>query len=601
MNAEELITLALRQAGREDLTAEFLGLQCSLHVANVMLERGRRGRAISHGTRGYDKDPFRSYWDFGLDADKRATSFKHQLIEDMPLCPRLCSLFAHLSDLKADAVEKNEKAPHFFRGLTFIDIVKDAVTNCPAAKLVVETIIHYYSGLDTVRQYMEYLGYIMKEVCIIFNQEHDAIELWFQNNREKVGEKYSYMFTGVINMFANKGEASIGTYRSVNFVLTKNLENPSASYITRRPIDTCSVSPFNLSFIQNSLSNCLDNHRDCHEAGQYQNAQLPTRVIDIGSPLESEKSLKLVALPDRRERYATLSYCWGGSQEFCTTKTTMMRNMESMDHDQLLKTIRDAIWVTRELGVRYLWVDSLCIVQDDTEDKNREIAKMADIYSDSTITISAAAATTCHDGFLNGKCTADERESYQFALPSLKTQGRQTFFCLGEGEYLPHYYKAKQWPTGQRAWIYQEEFLSPRIICFFEDGFRWSCRFGGTSNNQDAARGIEHRFDDEILVRQAIFRTGNEINKPHRDAVYDAWRKMTEEISRRSLSYSADRLPAISAVVERLSKALGNEPYLTWPVFGNVGYVKVLRGAASLLLPRGLNDLLDHRGPGHRL
>jgi hypothetical protein len=68
---------------------------------------------------------------------------------------------------------------------------------------------------------------------------------------------------------------------------------------------------------------------------------------------------------------------------------------------ELPKSLGNAIIATRKLGLRYLWIDSLCIVQDDKKDKAEEISEMPQIYQNAYVTISAASAANCHDGFLH--------------------------------------------------------------------------------------------------------------------------------------------------------------------------------------------------------
>lgn len=74
--------------------------------------------------------------------------------------------------------------------------------------------------------------------------------------------------------------------------------------------------------------------------------------------------------------YACLSYCWGGAQEYMTTRATLQSYVESLNLSSLAKTIQDAIKVTRMLHLRYLWIDALCIIQDDPDGKQKEMAYM---------------------------------------------------------------------------------------------------------------------------------------------------------------------------------------------------------------------------------
>lgn len=102
-----------------------------------------------------------------------------------------------------------------------------------------------------------------------------------------------------------------------------------------------------------------------------------------------------------RGRYTALSYCWGGPQEFRTTKKDLAARIEGFQLDNLPHALQDAVIVTRELGISYLWVDSMCIVQDDVEDKFREISGMRHIYKEAVLTISASNSKAANDGFLH--------------------------------------------------------------------------------------------------------------------------------------------------------------------------------------------------------
>lgn len=131
-----------------------------------------------------------------------------------------------------------------------------------------------------------------------------------------------------------------------------------------------------------------------------------------GECLKSESTIRRFGStsPSKNEKaqYASLSYCWGGGgKQIMTTNSTL--------HDHLLalprhfpKTISDAIEVCRKVGIRYLWIDAFCIIQDNSCDKLDHIASMGSIYKSSTVTIVAASAERVTDGFL-----ADEEPSDQ--------------------------------------------------------------------------------------------------------------------------------------------------------------------------------------------
>ena len=99
--------------------------------------------------------------------------------------------------------------------------------------------------------------------------------------------------------------------------------------------------------------------------------------------------------------YAALSYCWGDiAPKFKLTTECIDEACSGIFIKRLPRTLQDAILIARTMEIPYIWIDSLCIIQDDEEDKKRELPKMVDIYSGAAVVISAAVSKTCEDGFL---------------------------------------------------------------------------------------------------------------------------------------------------------------------------------------------------------
>ena len=124
---------------------------------------------------------------------------------------------------------------------------------------------------------------------------------------------------------------------------------------------------------------------------------------------------------------------------------------------QLPKSIRDAIKVTEKLGYNHLWVDSLCIIQDNDEDKWLEIAKMPQIYNNAMVTIAAAVASSCDEGFLSRRqplipiiegITIEDEKDQMHSGGMVEIDG-------SDCETLP---------LDTRAWALQEALLSTRIL-----------------------------------------------------------------------------------------------------------------------------------------
>ncbi|KAF4629490.1 hypothetical protein G7Y89_g8656 [Cudoniella acicularis] len=167
----------------------------------------------------------------------------------------------------------------------------------------------------------------------------------------------------------------------------------------------------NIQEVKRRLHTCYSEHKICPKHTVH---KLPTTVLDVLSP-----NPKLhISAPDERGEYVALSYCWGGPQ-LMTTKDTLQANMAGIALHTLSQTIQDAIHITRKLGVRYLWVDALCIVQDDEASQLKEIDQMGKIYSNAALTISAASAAHATDGFLHKPFTSNGCE-IPFLLPDGK-------------------------------------------------------------------------------------------------------------------------------------------------------------------------------------
>jgi hypothetical protein len=122
--------------------------------------------------------------------------------------------------------------------------------------------------------------------------------------------------------------------------------------------------------------------------------QLPARLIDVGAEFATNPP-RLCNTGEMAEivEYMTLSHCWGKLSIFTLNKTNFKALQDVILVDQLPKTFQDAILITRRMGHKFLWIDSLCILQDDLEDWGREAVKMASISAFSSLNIAATAAT----------------------------------------------------------------------------------------------------------------------------------------------------------------------------------------------------------------
>jgi len=179
------------------------------------------------------------------------------------------------------------------------------------------------------------------------------------------------------------------------------LGDPLATIVKNRLVEEDPLSPGPVDQVHRWIQECNDNHEACASIAK-QEQSMPTRVIDVGlkkrAQTGSPPSIRLLETGDLQGQYVILSYCWGKSQTVTTTTATLNSRKHNIHFDILPKTLQDAISLTRQLGISYIWIDALCIIQDDKSDWQREAAKMGQYYSKAYLTIAASNAKDTSTG-----------------------------------------------------------------------------------------------------------------------------------------------------------------------------------------------------------
>jgi hypothetical protein len=203
------------------------------------------------------------------------------------------------------------------------------------------------------------------------------------------------------------------------------------------------------------LQDCIQSHEACKSSEIW---SLPTRVVDVGSVLRGASPFLYVSKGECLP-YTTLSYRWGSSMGYVATKENLAQLQQAIDLE-MSATFRDAIFVTRQLRIKYLWIDALCIVQDDMEDWRRESGRMASIYGSSTLTLSATSSLSPSDGLAMKRPTtiAYEQADINGIMHSVHIRKSISHDFLHKGRN-----SFEQYPTLARGWCLQERLLSPRV------------------------------------------------------------------------------------------------------------------------------------------
>ncbi|KAF8860244.1 HET-domain-containing protein [Acephala macrosclerotiorum] len=225
-----------------------------------------------------------------------------------------------------------------------------------------------------------------------------------------------------------------------------------------------------------TLNRCVANHEHCNNAID---SKLPTRVLDMGDPSGPlqlhfflSRWVKLIEPNDMKARYVCLSHCWGTTQTATTKVNNISLHCQGIAFSSLPKTFQDAIVFTRKLGVRYLWIDSLCIIQDSKKDWITESSKMASIYQGSFLTLAATKSSNGDGGCFSSISPDPPDFRVSIGDPSHAVYVREK---LHHWDTLAYSQLAVMFPLLTRGWTYQERLLAPRVLHFCEKELVWEC------------------------------------------------------------------------------------------------------------------------------
>lgn len=245
----------------------------------------------------------------------------------------------------------------------------------------------------------------------------------------------------------------------------------------------------------------------------------------------------------------TLSHCWGNSKCLKLTTGNYNKLLNGIPLASLPKLYQDAVYAVRQLNIRYLWIDSLCIIQegDNFKDWEHEVTKMSEVYSNSFCNISAAAAPDGTYSMFNfrdpGKVlpeTIDFTDGIsQESRPYLITD---TYFWKSDvtNAYI-----------NRRAWVLQERLLSLRNLHFGESQLAWECREMDASETYPA--GLPYFIKTENPRMKSTFDFTKKNGMFDTDLVFNRpWGEIVTAYTRCNLTFPSDKLVAISAIARRM-------------------------------------------------
>lgn len=316
------------------------------------------------------------------------------------------------------------------------------------------------------------------------------------------------------------------------------------------------LSEPHIALINHWRQRCEKSHRSCRKTSLHQ--LLPSRYLEIIDPSDKKSGVRLVENQDKkRGTYACLSYCWGddaSTQAGQTTHGNLASQLQGLSMSMLPNTVADTIWLCYKLGIRFLWVDRLCILQDDLNDWSKEASRMCEVYSRSALTISVPICQESSESFLAKRRLGFRDENFVATSYMDKDSTKQgVFLCTRlprdlEGPWFlerdwhgisSHLIKDNsRWL--QRCWTFQEWMLPPRVL-HIDSITLWDC-LDGHANEM---------FRRQMIVPE-LSRNPEEFGKD------SSWSSIVQEYSGRRITHEKDKLPALAGLAMRYAQATGN-------------------------------------------
>ncbi|KAK0638960.1 heterokaryon incompatibility protein-domain-containing protein [Cercophora newfieldiana] len=306
------------------------------------------------------------------------------------------------------------------------------------------------------------------------------------------------------------------------------------------------------TLIRQRLDWCLKSHANTRCTTTSSNGALPKRLIHFDL---STQRARLVPTPSPLPQYAILSYVWGTEGDnFCTLRANIEQMHDDIPFTSLPLTLRHVFELVRHLSISYLWVDAICIVQDDEHDKATEIVNMASTYINAFLQIAAMSSLSAHHGLLapdDNTLSLSEHHQIMKVCRSLRQQDWDST--------LYHHYRLLT-----RGWTFQERILTRRVVHFTKKELVWECKSARWCECGAIGDGLEtcgQAFINNMSAALEACMTLSD-GQERRGRVSPLWRECVMSYSKRNLGKSSDRLPAISGIAALLHPPGAEDEYI---------------------------------------
>ncbi|KAL9053168.1 MAG: hypothetical protein Q9206_004039 [Seirophora lacunosa] len=305
----------------------------------------------------------------------------------------------------------------------------------------------------------------------------------------------------------------------------------------------------------------LKQHTQCKVVRRQPTPYYPTRLVEILAHGEGPDLRLCLTREDRPTGpYMTLSHRWGSASFLKLTLSKLADLVQGFSIADLPQTFQDAIVVVRRLGCKYLWIDSLCIIQNSAEDWLHEAGLMGDVYANSHCNIAATWNSSSDDGCFT-KRNASEVEG---PIVNPKWTGlKSTTFRVVEFRLWENLVTSAG--LNKRAWVVQERLLAPRVLHFGRTQLAWECHEVDACETYPAGLPVaqhsaqtRHKALESGTEGKRLQSMGDSRSSPNLHAHF-IWNKIVAAYTAGELTVASDKLVAISGLGERMQSSLQGE------------------------------------------
>jgi hypothetical protein len=308
-----------------------------------------------------------------------------------------------------------------------------------------------------------------------------------------------------------------------------------------------------LKFIKTCLQKCQSTHQDC-SVPDSQAEWYPTRLIEV---LETGVRLIITAEDPPTGPYASLSHRWGSASVLKCTDNNIDQLKQFIAKETLPVTYQNAFNVLLFLDIKYIWIDSLCIIQDQNsgEDWNQEAETMMKVYQKAFLNLAATRSENSDMGLFA------ERDPNWLSSETIQIDNEQV---KGDFQAVQAALDVEYWvreidtaPLNSRGWVMQERLLSPRTVHFASEQAIWDCP-GLTASETNSSETLVNSFKTSTGVGRKKTSNLLKVSK-EREKLLDQWSSIVNTYSKCDLTFSTDKFVAISGAAEYLQHYLNDE------------------------------------------